>query len=150
MRFYDPSQVIETREQGGRVRAAGGLVVRCGPAGEPEVLLVSRRKYGDWSFPKGKNEEGEDDAACALREVEEETGLRCELGPEVGTTEYLDAQGRPKIVRWFLMSPPPGREPVARNEVADVRWATVPEARGLLTWERDATLLDAVAESGAP
>ena len=57
------------------VRAAGGLVVRDG-----DVLLVHRPKYDDWTFPKGKAEDGETDEECALREVVEETGLRCELG----------------------------------------------------------------------
>jgi 8-oxo-dGTP pyrophosphatase MutT (NUDIX family) len=56
------------------VRAAGGLVVRNG-----EVLLVHRPKYDDWTFPKGKAEDGETDEACALREVEEETGFTCAL-----------------------------------------------------------------------
>ena len=46
------------------VRAAGGLVVRDG-----KVVLVHRPKYDDWSFPKGKCDEGEPDEACALREV---------------------------------------------------------------------------------
>jgi 8-oxo-dGTP diphosphatase len=122
------------------VRAAGGIVIRLGPSGRPEVLLVSRAKYGDWSFPKGKNRPGEDDAACALREVEEETGLRCALGREVGTTAYVDGLGRDKLVRWYLMRPPEA-DPVASNEVADVRWATLDEATVLLTWERDAQLL---------
>lgn len=126
---------------GDLVRAAGGVVVRRAPGRAPEVLLVSRARYGDWSLPKGKNLEGEDDAACALREVEEETGLRCELGREVGTTEYVDGHGRPKVVRWFLMQPLPDVEPVPRHEVAEVRWATFEDAVELLTWERDADLL---------
>jgi 8-oxo-dGTP diphosphatase len=127
------------------VRAAGGVVVRRGTPGELEVLLVSRRQYGDWSFPKGKNEPGENDAACALREVEEETGLRCVLGPELGTTAYTDAQGRPKVVRWFLMEAVDG-EPTPRNEIAAVRWTPATEAASLLTWERDAELLRSLVE----
>jgi 8-oxo-dGTP pyrophosphatase MutT (NUDIX family) len=129
-----------------RVRAAGGVVV--GPPradGEQHVLLVSRAKYGDWSLPKGKCIPGEDDRACALREIEEETGLRGELGPEVGTTEYIDGHGRPKVVRWFLMRALPSQEAAPGNEVAAVRWATVPEALELLTWERDAELLRSAA-----
>ena len=82
------------------VRAGGGLVVRDG-----EVLLVHRPKYDDWTFPKGKAEAGESDEDCALREVWEETGLHCALGSELAATEYADALGRPKIVRWWLMEP---------------------------------------------
>ena len=43
------------------------------------MLVVHRPAYGDWTFPKGKCERGESDEDCALREVEEETGLVCEL-----------------------------------------------------------------------
>jgi 8-oxo-dGTP diphosphatase len=64
------------------VRAAGGVVVRDAPGG-PEVLVVHRPEYDDWTFPKGKAEPGETDEACALREVEEETGLVCELESEL-------------------------------------------------------------------
>ncbi len=61
------------------IRAAGGLVVRESDDGLV-VLVVHRPQYDDWSFPKGKASAGETDEACALREVEEETGLRCTLG----------------------------------------------------------------------
>jgi 8-oxo-dGTP diphosphatase len=56
------------------VRAAGGVVWRTG-TGQIELLLVHRPKYDDWSFPKGKCEDDEPDEDCALREIEEETGL---------------------------------------------------------------------------
>jgi len=67
------------------------------------VLLVHRPKYDDWRFPKGKCDDGEPDEACALREVEEETGLRCELLEEIGETSYHDGKGRPKTVRYWRM-----------------------------------------------
>ena len=86
----------------GVVRAAGGVVTRGEP---PEVLVVHRPRYDDWSFPKGKAEPGERDEDCALREVEEETGLRCELREELPSTSYTDARGRPKRVRYWLMTP---------------------------------------------
>ncbi len=80
------------------VRAAGGVPVRVAD-GVVEVLLVHRPRYGDWTFPKGKCEEGESDETCAIREVEEEAGLRCVLEEELPATEYLDDKGRPKRVR---------------------------------------------------
>ena len=70
--------------QDGVVRAAGGVVSRRNERGEVEVLLVHRPHHGDWSFPKGKLEPGETDEECALREVWEETGLRCRLGHAIG------------------------------------------------------------------
>jgi 8-oxo-dGTP diphosphatase len=120
------------------VRAAGGLVVRDG-----DVLLVHRPKYDDWTFPKGKAEDGETDEDCALREVLEETGLRCELGPEAGTTEYIDSRGRPKRVRWWMMEPVDGAF-TPTEEVDEVRWVAPADAAGLLSYERDLTLLGAL------
>jgi 8-oxo-dGTP diphosphatase len=124
------------------IRAAGGVVVR-ERKGVPEVLVVHRPRYGDWTFPKGKAEPGESDEACALREVEEETGLRCELEAELPSTEYFDAQNRPKRVRYWRMRPV-GGEIELLHEVDEARWLPVDEARGLLTYARDVALLDAL------
>jgi 8-oxo-dGTP pyrophosphatase MutT (NUDIX family) len=121
------------------VRAAGGLVVRDGGAG-PEVLVVHRPKYGDWSFPKGKCEPGETDEACALREVEEETGLVCELDGELASTSYEDGRGRPKRVRYWRMRPTGGGLAFV-HEVDEARWLPPPEAAELLTYERDVEVL---------
>ena len=118
------------------VRAAGGLVVH-----EGAVLLVHRPKYDDWTFPKGKAEAGETDAECALREVEEETGLRCVLGPELAQTRYRDSKGRRKVVRWWRMSVLAG-EFVPNSEVDRIRWVAPADARELLSYERDRPLLD--------
>ena len=118
------------------VRAAGGLVVRDG-----KVLLVHRPKYDDWSFPKGKCDDGESDEACALREVEEETGLRCELLDAIGETGYRDAKGRPKVVRYWRMRAVAG-EFVPHDEVDEIRWEPRERAADLLSWSRDLPLLE--------
>ena len=123
------------------VRAAGGVVVRQREDGEPEVLLVHRPAYDDWSFPKGKCEDGEGEEEAAVREVEEETGLRCRLERELATTRYRDSRGRPKTVRYWLVTPVGGRLEAA-NEVDDVRFATLDDARTLLTYARDRELVD--------
>jgi 8-oxo-dGTP diphosphatase len=129
----------------GVVRAAGGLVWRSGDGGEPETLLVHRPKYDDWSFPKGKCDVDEDDERCAVREVEEETGLRCRLGDELPTSEYTDPKGRPKRVRYWAMTPVDGEfEPT--DEIDEIRWCTLTEARDVLSYRRDVVILDALAE----
>jgi 8-oxo-dGTP pyrophosphatase MutT (NUDIX family) len=119
------------------VRAAGGLVFRNG-----DVLLVHRPQYDDWTFPKGKAGEDETDEECALREVHEETGLRCALDDEIGVTEYVDAKGRPKRVRWWRMHPLDDDGFVPNAEVDELRWLDADGARALLTYERDLALLE--------
>ncbi len=121
------------------IRAAGGVVTRSGEAGL-EVLLVHRQRYGDWSLPKGKALRGERDETCALREVEEETGLRCELGTELATTRYHDIRGRAKRVRYWLMKPIAGNLEF-RNEVDNGRWLSLEEAENLLSYARDVQVL---------
>jgi 8-oxo-dGTP diphosphatase len=121
------------------IRAAGGLVLRTGPAGR-EVLVVHRPRYDDWSFPKGKALDGESDEDCALREVLEETGLECELDVELPATEYHDAQGRPKRVRYWTMRPL-ASELAFEHEVDDARWLPVEDARALLSYPRDVAVL---------
>jgi 8-oxo-dGTP pyrophosphatase MutT (NUDIX family) len=124
------------------VRAAGGIPVRDGPNGL-EVLVVHRDRYDDWSFPKGKCEVDETDEACAAREVEEETGLRCRLGDELPSTSYRDSRGRPKSVRYWRLDVVSG-ELAFDNEVDDARWVTPAEAEDLLTYPRDLEVLRAL------
>ena len=123
------------------VRAAGGIVVRDATASE--ILVVHRPRYDDWSFPKGKAAPGERDEDCALREVEEETGLRCALRFELPHTSYTDGRGRPKRVRYWLMSPVEG-ELSFRHEVDDARWVSIADARDLLTYPHDVALLESM------
>ena len=69
----------------------------------PEIVIVHRPRYDDWSLPKGKLDPGEGWEEAALREVEEEVGLRCRLGGELPPTSYRDNKGRAKVVRYWLM-----------------------------------------------
>jgi 8-oxo-dGTP pyrophosphatase MutT (NUDIX family) len=128
------------------VRAAGGVVWRPGPDGDVEVLLVHRPKYDDWSLPKGKCAEGEDDLRCALREVEEETGLRCEPGEELASSSYRDAKGRPKTVRYWAMEPRSGSF-APHDEIDETRWLPRVEAHGQLSYERDREVLASLHRS---
>ena len=125
----------EHREVEVVIRAAGGVVRRREPDG-PKVALVHRPRYDDWTLPKGKADRGEADEASALREVLEETGLRCELGPEVASVRYRDHYDRPKVVRYWLMYPSAGAF-VPNDEVDRMRWVRPDEAIGLLTYGHD-------------
>jgi len=121
------------------VRAAGGIVLR-GEGPDRSVALVHRPRYDDWSFPKGKLDADEDEATAALREVEEETGLRCRLGPSVGAVTYRDPRGRAKVVRYFRMDADGGRF-TPNHEVDDLRWVPIEDAVRLLSYAHDRSLL---------
>ncbi len=134
------------------VRAAGGIVLRHIAAGRREVAVVHRPGRDDWSLPKGKLAADESFEECALREVQEETGLRCRMGRFVGYTEYRDRRDRPKVVAYWLMDVLDG-EFAPSDEVDEMRWLELTIARRALTYERDRELiasLDAVslAQSG--
>jgi len=123
------------------VRAAGGVVWRRSND-ELAFVVVHRPRYDDWSLPKGKLEGSESEQECALREVEEETGLRCRLGPEIQTVSYRDRHGRPKTVRYWAMEPV-GGQLGPRHEVDDARWVTPAEARELLSYDLDRRVVEA-------
>jgi 8-oxo-(d)GTP phosphatase len=125
------------------VQAAGGLLVRR-RGGALQIALVHRPLHGDWSFPKGKLEEGETHEAAAQREVEEETGMACRLLRFVGHTEYTDRKGRPKVVAYWVMAAESGTFEV-NEEVDELQWLGLPAAAALLSYERDRELLAVVA-----
>jgi 8-oxo-dGTP diphosphatase len=120
------------------VHAAGGLVWR--RAGDRiETVLVHRPRYDDWSLPKGKLDEGESFEEAALREVEEETGLRCDLGDFLGETTYRDNKGREKLVRFWTMEAGEG-EFTPDDEVDELRWVRLDDAAALLSYDFDREL----------
>jgi 8-oxo-dGTP diphosphatase len=123
--------------------AAGGVVVRDG-----RVPVVHRPRYDDWSLPKGKLDAGESFEQAALREVEEETGLRCELVRELPSVEY-EVRARPKLVRYWLMTVDSDLGFSPNSEVDELRWLSAADAAALLTYDRDKEVLSAAfAECG--
>lgn len=132
------------------VKAAGAVVHRVGPDG-PEVALVHRPRYDDWSIPKGKQESGETDEMTAVREVWEETALRGPLGAELTSTSYLDQRRRPKTVRFWLMAhDADSSDPFTPNEEVDeLRWLDQDAAVSIVTQEGERqVLLEAFALLG--
>lgn len=123
------------------VRAAGGVVWRQGRDGEPEVAIIHRPLQDDWTLPKGKLNDGETPEQGALREVEEETGLRCEIVRPAGCTAYVDRRGRDKIVCYWLMRPIEG-DFRPSEEVDALRWLTLQQAIEQLSYPVDRALLE--------
>jgi len=117
-------------------------VWRAAADGIVEVVLVHRPAYDDWTFPKGKANRRESDEACAVREVEEETGLRCVPGHELRSVAYQDSRGRSKVVRyWEMMVASVVGQPDGR-EVDEVAWLALEQVRDRLTYEHDLDVLD--------
>ena len=127
------------------VKAAGGVVWR--RAGDGIAIAIAHRpRYDDWSLPKGKLDRDERWEDAALREVEEETGLRCRLGEELDPISYHDRKGRAKVVRYWLMEPEDDVAFTPNDEVDELRWLAPAEAERELSYPHDAELVRAAAE----
>ena len=125
------------------IYAAGGLIYRNASGGSiPEILLIHRPDR-DWSFPKGKQDPGETLLQTAIREVKEETGLICLAEDLVGRVNYLiNTQQLNKEVSYWSMTVESG-EFKPNSEVDKIQWATIEEAKKILTWDRDRDFLTA-------
>ncbi len=121
------------------IEASGGLIACPSPDG-PRILVVHRPRYDDWTFPKGKNEVGEESIEAAIREVTEETGQRPLLISTVGETSY-PVNGAKKVVQWYGMRVQEPMPFTPNHEVDEIRWVTTDEAPALLTYDHDRKLL---------
>ena len=115
---------------------AGGVVFDA----RGRVLLV-RYQSGGWAFPKGHIEPGETPEQTSRREVEEETGVRAEVGGALRATRYVNDRGTPREIQWFVM-----RAGTAATRLESTFQAggfyEPAEARTLLSYPEDRTLLD--------
>jgi 8-oxo-dGTP pyrophosphatase MutT (NUDIX family) len=127
------------------IRAAGGVVTRFVAGGRVEVACIYREARGDWTFPKGKLDGEETFEQGALREVFEETGMRCHVTRFVGTTNYTHRKGKPKIVAYYLMAADVV-EFQPNDEVDALVWLPLEQVRAHLTWDRDQELFDLVLD----
>jgi 8-oxo-dGTP pyrophosphatase MutT (NUDIX family)/phosphohistidine phosphatase SixA len=127
-----------------KVLAAGAVLWRR-HHGELQVLLIHRPKYDDWSFPKGKLEKGESVAECAVREVQEEVGLRITLGLPLPAITYEVPKG-PKVV-YYWAARATGTPHGDGHEVDACAWHGIDEASERLTNEADRAPLRALEKA---
>ena len=132
------------------IQAAGSVVFRRVADGPREVLLVHRPKYDDWSFPKGKLERGEHETAAAVREVEEETGVRVRLGRPLRPQRYRVGRRWKQVHYWVARvhdGAPDDVEGFERpGEIDRAAWVPIADATRMLTYPHDrATMREALA-----
>lgn len=132
------------------VVAAGAVCWRL-VDGKVRVLLIYREYHHDVSLPKGKVDPGESTPQTAVREIAEETGYRVCLGAPLGTAEYLLPGGRDKVVHYWAAEVTDEAFDKAgpftpNDEVQLIEWVPLAKARGQLTYERDAEVLDRFAD----
>jgi 8-oxo-dGTP pyrophosphatase MutT (NUDIX family)/phosphohistidine phosphatase SixA len=137
------------------IDAAGALVWRV-REGRLEVLLIHRPRYDDWSWPKGKLEQGESSPDCAVREVAEETGENVILGARLPGLTYRLTNGVDKVVDYWaahVASPRaaplrarPGVALAPMSEIDDAEWLDAEAAGRRLTRSQDRLPLDALVD----
>lgn len=151
------------RQQTIRAFSAGGVVFRLnsdgahekkGTAGEwedaqyssmsIEVVLVGRSHSGIWALPKGTPESGETLEQVAVREVQEETGLKVRLITYIGNITYSFVHDKiryQKQVRHFLFEATGGDTSLHDAEYDVVEWFSIPEALRRLTYQNEVNIL---------
>lgn len=142
------------------VESAGTLVWRR-RSGVLQVQLVHRPGYDDWSWPKGKLDDGETPQGAAMREVAEETGKPVVLGRPLPGLRYLTPEGRVKHVHyWAARRARKGHDsyaltarapvaPVNRREIDRAEWLPVDDAAARLTHDADRAPLEALLAAHA-
>ena len=113
--------------------------------GELLVALVHRGRYDDYGWAKGKLDPGEVLPQTAVREIEEETGLKVSLGVSLGVQHYKVPSGEPKEVHYWAARVSDkalaNSKFIPHEEVAEVLWLTPTEAAKRLSYEADKEFL---------
>ena len=123
------------------------MVARTTPTGR-EFLVIYRRRYGDWTLPKGKLQEGETSEQAAIREVREETGYDVELGDFLGEIQY-DVKRAPKTVRFWNMRPlEHSHEIEDQAEVQEAVWLSGEDALARLNYPLEKKMLELAMGKG--
>jgi 8-oxo-dGTP diphosphatase len=123
------------------IRAAGVVLWREARPFELEIALVHRPAFDDWTFPKGKIEDGESAIQAAFREVHEETGIKPVFGPYLGHVEYEVEGLKKKVQYWMAKAPENIAEFIPNEEIDRIEWVNMKQARHFLTYDIDREIL---------
>jgi 8-oxo-dGTP diphosphatase len=130
------------------VLAAGAVLWRRnGGSATPEVAIIHRPRYDDWSLPKGKVDPGETEPVTAVREVKEETGYSSHLGRRLVAVSYPVEQGMKKVQYWAAATV--GGEFIPNGEVDELKWLPVADAMKQLRYPHDRKVLRRFARQPA-
>ncbi|BBZ17485.1 8-oxo-(d)GTP phosphatase MutT1 [Mycolicibacterium gadium] len=125
---------------GKAVFAAGAVLWRPGDdAASPEVAVIHRPRYDDWSLPKGKVDPGETEPVTAVREVAEETGYAAHLGRRLAAVTYPVDQSTKKVRYWTARAI--GGEFSPNSEVDELKWLPISEAIKAVGYPHDRKVL---------
>ena len=128
-----------------RIPASGAVLWRpLNGSSAPEVAIIHRPRYDDWSLPKGKVDDGETEPVTAAREVYEETGYRSRLGRRLAMVKYPVEQGIKQVRYWAARTLDGGFTP--GSEVDDLVWLPVADAMTKLVYSYDRKVLRRFAE----
>jgi 8-oxo-dGTP pyrophosphatase MutT (NUDIX family) len=135
-------------------QSAGGVVYRK-KDGQVEILMIEvPYSHGPtWTFPKGHVEEGETPEQAAIREIEEETGIKAEIKHPLGDIDYwfISRHGKKltrihKKVTHFLLEATGGDTSLHNEEVTEADWFPLEEVEGKLLFDGDKKVFEKAKE----
>jgi len=112
------------------VKAAGGIVLK-----NEKLLMIHR--LGVWDLPKGKIENGEPTSECAIREIQEECGVKADIVDKIATTWHAYTDKDKKILKkttWYVLKCLDDKlaKPQLEEQIDEVAWKTYKEAKELV------------------
>ena len=122
------------------ILAAGAVLWRPQDGtGAPEIAVIHRPRYDDWSLPKGKVDPGEAHPVTAVREIREETGFHSRLGRRLAVISYPVEDTVKRVVYWAAGAH--AGEFLANEEVDELLWLAPEEAMKRLQYPHDRKVL---------
>ncbi len=129
------------------VQKAGAIVLRPGSQ-EPEVLLMFRGQFEDWSFPKGHCEPGETSSQTAIRETQEETGIDIEIVKQLPDMLYSNAFEGAIVVAMYLAAPRDAQQALQLERSGDqVEWVPLSQVADRLSYQNLKDYLESVKQN---